>query len=62
MFRSLSSSFSVSRSGSYNLRVRFSPRSSGSKTATLNIYSNDSDTPVKSITLSGSGGSSNDDD
>ena len=61
MFRSLSNSFNVSRSGSYNLRVRFTPKSSGSKTATLTIYSNDSDTPVKSITLTGSGGSHDDD-
>jgi cytochrome c553 len=62
MFRPLSTYFSVSRSGSYSLRVRFSPRSSGSKTATLTIYSNDPDTPVKSIALSGSGGSSSNDD
>jgi hypothetical protein len=62
MFRPLSTSFSVSSSSSYTLRVRFSPRSSGSKTATLSIYSNDPDTPVRRITLSGSGGSSYHDD
>ncbi len=62
MFRALSTHFSISRSGSYNLRVRFTPGSSGSKTATLNIYSNDPDTPVKSITLTGSSGRSSHDD
>jgi hypothetical protein len=58
MFVPLTTSFNVSRSSTFNLSVRFTAGYGGSKAATLNIYSNDPDTPVKSIALSGSVSSS----
>jgi hypothetical protein len=40
---------------SYSLKVTFKPTSTGSKTATLKIHSNDPDTPLVEVTLTGTG-------
>ncbi|MEW6116671.1 MAG: choice-of-anchor D domain-containing protein [Nitrospirota bacterium] len=50
-----SSSFTVAPGSSYGLKVRFKPTSTGKKTATVNVYSNDPDTPILSITVKGEG-------
>ena len=46
---------SVDPSKDYSLQMTFKPTSRRTYTATLRIYSNDPDTPVKAITLSGKG-------
>jgi len=48
------SSVTIKPKKSYNLKVLFTPKTAGLKTATLNINSNDPDTPELSIALSGS--------
>ena len=50
-----SSSVTIKSKKSYTLKVLFTPKSAGSKTATLTITSNDSDTPTIDISLSGTG-------
>jgi hypothetical protein len=40
---------------SYNLKVLFTPKSTGSETATLEVNSNDLDSPIIDISLSGTG-------
>jgi len=45
----------IKPSRSFTLRVRFRPTSAGVKTATLRIYSNDPDSPIIEIPLSGTG-------
>ncbi|NWF76691.1 MAG: hypothetical protein HXY53_09035, partial [Nitrospirae bacterium] len=46
----------ISQGGSCTVTVTFSPTSEGSKTATLQIASNDTDTPTLNVSLSGIGG------
>jgi len=55
MFTSSASSFSISKGGQYNLTVQFRPTAAKAASATLRIYSNDPDTPIKSVVLSGKG-------
>jgi hypothetical protein len=50
-----SSSVTIKAKGSYSLKVLFTPKSTGSKTATLKITSNDPNTPILDIPLSGTG-------
>jgi len=50
-----SSSITIKSKKSYNLKVAFKPTSTGSKTATLKISSNDPHTPALEIPLSGTG-------
>ena len=50
-----SSSVTIKSKKSYNLKVLFTPKSAGSKTDTLRITSNDSDTPAIDVSLSGTG-------
>jgi hypothetical protein len=50
-----SSSVIIKPKKSYTLKVLFTPKSAGSKTATLTIASNDSDSPTIDISLSGTG-------
>jgi photosystem II stability/assembly factor-like uncharacterized protein len=49
-----SSSVTIKAKKSYNLKVLFTPKTPGFTTATLNIDSNDPDTPELNIALSGS--------
>lgn len=46
----------ISPAGSYGLVVTFSPTSTGAKSATLTITSNDPDEPTVNVALSGTGG------
>lgn len=55
MFRAQVSSFSVAPNSTYSLSVTFTPTSEGTKTATMRLTSNDPDTTVRSIALSGRG-------
>ncbi len=55
MFRAAVRTFSVAPGATYSLRVTFTPTSEGTKTATMRLTSNDPDTPVRSIALSGRG-------
>ncbi len=56
LFRVVSdSNFAIGPSLSNTVSVRFTPRSTGEKEATLKIFSNDPDTPVLSIKLKGEG-------
>ena len=50
-----SSSVTIKAKKSYNIKVLFAPKSTGSKTGTLRIASNDPDTPVLDVSLSGTG-------
>ena len=50
-----SSSITIKAKKSYSLKVLFTPKSAGSKTVTLEIGSNDPDTPAIDILLSGTG-------
>lgn len=54
------SGFPVAAGGQYSLSVSFRPTAKRSYTATLRIYSNDPDTPVRSVTLQGRGVSGGD--
>jgi hypothetical protein len=54
-FRPSVTSFSVSPSRSYKLSVTFRPTARVSYQVALRIYSNDPDTPIKEVVLSGSG-------
>ena len=51
----------VAPSKNCTLQVVFSPRSTGSKSATLSISSNDPDTPTQNVSLSGNATGSDDD-
>jgi hypothetical protein len=55
VFRLSATSFNVMPSEAYDLKIDFKPTVQRAYAATLRIYSNDPDTPVKGITLSGSG-------
>ena len=50
-----SSSVTIKGKKSYSLKVVFTPTSAGSKTAKLEIHSNDPDTPTLEISMSGTG-------
>jgi hypothetical protein len=50
-----SSSVTIKSKKSYSLKVLFTPKSTGLETATLEIGSNDPDTPTLDISLSGTG-------
>jgi hypothetical protein len=50
-----SSNITIKSKKSYNLKVTFKPTSTGSKTAKLEIHSNDPDTPVVEVALTGTG-------
>jgi len=50
-----SSSVTIKAKKSYSLKVVFTPTSAGSKTAKLEIHSNDPDTPTLEISMSGTG-------
>jgi hypothetical protein len=50
-----SSSVTIKSKKSYTLKVLFTPKSAGLKTATLKVESNDPDTPTIDISLSGTG-------
>jgi hypothetical protein len=50
-----SSSITIKSKKSYSLKVLFTPKSAGSKTATLKINSNDPNTRISDIPLSGTG-------
>jgi nitrate reductase cytochrome c-type subunit len=54
-FKPSATSFSVDPSQEYPLGITFRPTSQRTYVATLNIYSNDPDTPAVGIALSGSG-------
>ncbi len=54
-FKPLATSFGVARSEGYRLQVEFRPSARRTYSATLRIHSNDPDTPIKQITLSGTG-------
>ena len=55
VFKPSATSFRVEPSKNYELKVEFKPTAQRSYAATLRIYSNDPDTPVKGISLSGKG-------
>ena len=50
-----SSSVTIKGKKSYTLKVLFTPKSAGLEAATLEIGSNDPDTPALNISLSGTG-------
>jgi hypothetical protein len=50
-----SNSVAIKAKKSYSLKVLFTPKSAGLETATLGISSNDPDTPILGISLSGTG-------
>jgi len=50
-----SSSVTIKAKKSYSLKILFTPQSAGFETATLKIESNDPDTPMMNISLSGTG-------
>jgi hypothetical protein len=50
-----SSSATIKGKKSYTLKILFTPKSAGLKTATLKVESNDPDTPTIDISLSGTG-------
>jgi len=50
-----SSSVTIKAKKSYSLKVLFTPKSAGLETATLEVSSNDPDTPTLEISLSGTG-------
>ena len=54
-FRMSVTSFTVSPSGSYRLNVSFGPEARISYRVTLRIHSNDPDTPIKEVVLTGTG-------
>jgi hypothetical protein len=54
-FKPSVTTFSVNPYREYNLRITFKPTARRAFTATLRIHSNDPDTPVKEIALSGRG-------
>ena len=54
-FKPSVTAFSVDPSKEYSLQMTFKPTAQRSYAATLRIYSNDPDTPVKAIALSGKG-------
>lgn len=54
-FKVQTSQFNVDQSKEYSLQMEFKPTSQRSFATTLRIYSNDPDTPVKGISLSGKG-------
>ncbi len=55
VFKPSASAFNVVPSETYDLKIEFKPTARRTYNATLRIYSNDPDTPVKNIALSGSG-------
>ncbi|MEW5746594.1 MAG: choice-of-anchor D domain-containing protein [Nitrospirota bacterium] len=50
-----SSTFTVQPGSDYDLKVRFKPATTGRKTATVTVYSNDPDTPALTIAVRGEG-------
>jgi len=54
-FKPRTGSFGVNPAGGYELQVEFRPTAPRSYTAALRIHSNDPDTPIKQIVLSGTG-------
>jgi len=55
VFKPSVTAFNLDRSREYDLRITFKPTARRTFTATLRIYSNDPDTPVKQVALSGKG-------
>jgi hypothetical protein len=55
VFKPSATRFNVERSKTYELKVAFKPTSRRYYSATLRIYSNDSDSPIKAIALTGRG-------
>jgi hypothetical protein len=54
-FKPSAASFNVNPSVEYKLRINFKPTAQRSYRATLKIYSNDPDSPVKEVALTGAG-------
>jgi hypothetical protein len=55
VFKPSATAFTLYRSGEYKLQITFKPTAPRKFTATLRIYSNDPDQPVKDVALSGMG-------
>ncbi len=55
VFKSSVTMFNINPSKDYSLQVTFRPTSQRTYTATLRMYSNDPDTPVKTVTVTGKG-------
>ena len=55
VFKPSATKFNVEASKTYELKVAFKPTSRRYYSATLRIYSNDPDSPVKAIALTGRG-------
>ncbi len=54
-FKPLATAFNVNPGAEYMLRIDFKPTAKRSYRATLRIHSNDPDTPLKDVVLTGTG-------